>query len=64
MFLYFVKVIQKRFLIMNNYFRSGRYNRKLEQSYSYDKKKKELLDGQKENNTQERPSKEKAATEL
>ena len=53
---------------MNNYFRSGRYNRKLEQSYSYDKKKKELLDGQKENNTQERPREEKekgkAATEL
>ena len=48
MFLYFVKVIQKRFLIMNNYFRSGRYNRKLEQSYSYDKKKKELKDGKKD----------------
>ena len=28
-----------------NYFRSGRYNRKLEQAYSYDKKKKELTDG-------------------
>ena len=55
MFLYFVKVIQKRFLIMNNYFRSGRYNRKLEQAYHYDKKKKELKDGRKdENNTQER----------
>ena len=26
-----------------NYFKSGRYNRKLEQAYSYDKKKKELL---------------------
>ena len=25
-----------------NYFKSGRYNRKLEQAYSYDKKKKEL----------------------
>ena len=27
-----------------NYFSSGRYNRKLEQSYSYDKIKKELLE--------------------
>ena len=49
---------------MNNYFRSGRYNRKLEQAYLYDKKK-ELKDARKDkNNTQERPSKEKAATEL
>ena len=31
-----------------NYFSSGRYNRKLEQSYSYDKKKKELKDGKKD----------------
>ena len=28
---------------MNNYFRCGRYNRKLEQAYSYDKRKKELI---------------------
>ena len=49
---------------MNNYFKSGLYNRKLEQAYSYDKKKKELLDGQKENNTQKRCKEEKAATEL
>ena len=27
-----------------NYFRSGRYNRKLKEAYSYDKIKKELLD--------------------
>ena len=27
-----------------NYFKSGRYNRKLEQAYSYDKRKKELLE--------------------
>ena len=47
-----------------NYFSSGRYNRKLEQSYSYDKKKKELLNGQKENNTQERCEEKKTATEL
>ena len=33
---------------MNNYFTSGRYNRKLEQAYSYDKKKKELKDGSKD----------------
>ena len=26
-----------------NYFKSGRYNRKLEQAHYYDKKKKELL---------------------
>ena len=30
-----------------NYFRSGRYNRKLEQAYLYDKKKKELKDAAK-----------------
>ena len=42
-----------------NYFRSGRYNRKLEQVYSYDKKKKELKDVEKETNTQERSSQEK-----
>ena len=53
------------FIIMNNYFRSGRYNRKLEQAYLYDKKKKELKDAkQKENNNQERCEEEKAATEL
>ena len=28
---------------MNNYYKSGRYNRVLTQAYSYDKKKKELL---------------------
>ena len=50
---------------MNNYFSSGRYNRKLEQSYSYDKKKKELTDGrQKENNTKERCEEEKTTTKL
>ena len=37
-----------------NYFRSGRYNRKLEQAYSYDKIKKELKDEQNKNNTKER----------
>ena len=51
-----------------NYFKSGLHNKKLLQVYSYDKKKKELLDGQKENNTQERPREEKekgkAATKL
>tara|TARA_Y100000310_G_scaffold56430_1_gene51836 strand:- start:52 stop:210 length:159 start_codon:yes stop_codon:yes gene_type:complete len=48
-----------------NYFNSGRYNRKLEQSYLYDKKKKELKHGrQKENNTQERCEEKKTATEL
>ena len=42
-----------------NYFRSGRYNRKLEQAYSYDKKKKELKDGRnKGNDTEERSRKE------
>ena len=50
---------------MNNYFKSGRYNRKLEQAYSYDKKKKELKDGRKdENNIQERCEEEKTATKL
>ena len=50
---------------MNNYFRSGRYNRKLEQAYSYDKRKKELKDVRKdENNTQERCEEEKTATKL
>ena len=34
-----------------NYFKSGRYNRKLEQVYSYYKKKKEYLDERKEDNT-------------
>lgn len=29
---------------MNNYFKSGRYNRKLEQAYLYDKRKKEIKD--------------------
>ena len=28
-----------------NYYKSGLYNKKLEQAYSYDKKKKELTDG-------------------
>ena len=51
---------------MNNYFKSGRYNRKLEQTYSYDKRKKELLDEQrkKEDNNKERCEEEKTATEL
>ena len=31
-----------------NYFKSGRYNRKLEQAYSYDKKKKELKNDKKD----------------
>ena len=35
---------------MNNYFRSGRYNRKLEQAYSYDKRKKELIKNKESNN--------------
>ena len=34
-----------------NYFKSGRYNRKLEQACSYYKKKKEYLDERKEDNT-------------
>ena len=29
---------------MNNYFRSGRYNRRLIEAYSYDRKRKELLE--------------------
>ena len=51
---------------MNNYFKSGRYNRKLEQTHSYDKKKKELLDAgrKKENNTKERCEEEKAAVKF
>ena len=50
---------------MNNYFRSGRYNRKLEQAYLYDKRKKELKDGRKdENDTQERSSEEQTTTKL
>ena len=44
-----------------NYFRSGRYNRKLEQAYSYDKIKKDLKDGNTENNTKERYEEEKTA---
>ncbi len=45
---------------MNNYFRSGRYNRKLEQAFSYDKKKKELKDGKnKRYNSEERSREEK-----
>ena len=28
-----------------NYYKSGLYNRKLEQAYSYDKRKKEIKDG-------------------
>ncbi len=48
-----------------NYFKSGRYNRKLEQAYSYDKRKKELKDGRKdENDTQKRSSEEQTTTEL
>ena len=31
-----------------NYFRSGRYNRKLEQVHSYDKRKKEIKDDKKD----------------
>ena len=33
---------------MNNYYKSGLYNRKLEKAYLYDKKKKELKDGSKD----------------
>ena len=48
-----------------NYFRSGRYNRKLEQAYLYDKKKKELKDGRKdENDNKERCEEEKTTTKL
>ena len=50
---------------MNNYFRSGKYNRKLEQAYLYDKKKKELKDGRKdENNNKERCEEKTAAVKL
>ena len=50
---------------MNNYFKSGLYNSKLEQAYSYDKKKKELKDGRKdENNTQKRCEEGKTTTKL
>lgn len=44
-----------------NYYKSGLYNKKLEQAYSYDKKKKELKDeqGNKRNNTTERSREEK-----
>ena len=50
---------------MNNYFRSGRYNRKLEQAYSYDKRKKELKDARKdEDNNKERCEEEKTTTKL
>ena len=53
------------FIIMNNYFKSGRYNRKLEQAYSYDKRKKELKDARKdEDNNKERCEEEKTATKL
>ena len=45
-----------------NYYKI-RENRLLK-AYAYDKKKKELLNGQKENNTQERPGQEQTATEL
>ena len=40
---------------MNNYYKSGRYNRKLTEVYNYNKKKKELLkDARKDkNNTEE-----------
>ena len=44
-----------------NYFKSGSYNRKLEQAYLYDKTKKELKDGQNKNNNKERYEKEKTA---
>ena len=48
-----------------NYFKSGRYNRKLEQAYSYDKRKKELKDAIKdEDNNKERCEEEKTATKL
>ena len=48
-----------------NYFKSGRYNRKLEQAYHYDKRKKELKNVRKdENDTQERSSEEQTTTEL
>ena len=52
-----------------NYYKSGLYNRKLEQAYLYDKKKKELKDGRnKGNDTEERSRKktenEKATTEF
>ena len=51
---------------MNNFFSSGRYSQKLTESYSYDKKKKELLDARrkKENNTKERCAEKKATIEL
>lgn len=39
---------------MNNYFKIGRYNRKLEQSYSYDKKKKELIKNKENKNEPEK----------
>ena len=45
-----------------NYYKI-RENRLLK-AYAYDKKKKELLDGQEEDNTQERPSQEQTATKL
>ncbi len=40
---------------MNNYYKSGRYNRKLTEAYYYDKKKKELLeDARKDKNNTEK----------
>ena len=48
---------------MNNYFRSGRYNRKLKEAYSYDKKKKELKDvREQEDNSTERCCEEKTTS--
>ena len=48
---------------MNNYFRSGRYNRKLKEAYSYDKRKKELHERRKnENNVEERCEEKKTTT--
>ena len=47
-----------------NYFKSGRYNGKLEQAYNYDKKKKELMDEkakQNKDNIEERHEEKKTA---
>ena len=42
-----------------SFYSSGRYNRKLEKAYLYDKRKKELKDGNKRNDTEERSREEK-----
>ena len=42
-----------------SFYSSGRYNRKLEKAYLYDKRKKELKDAKEETDTQERSSQEK-----